>query len=270
MIHGPYKTEMEALLRTCGIGGILDKHRGETGLATIIRPEQAIDRLQGNDPLGALPAGGLPLFQQDLLQVAAQNTANPRAVLVGIDSEVVEPAADQASVGASVQIVATWGSGKGRASAIIDARLGGQVVLSGNVVNVAVRYVLEGTPGFDGPTVRVSANASYGDRPGGNAALTFTTLRTALLPVGAFSTQFLIPKYATRVQWVSPNDPLAFIPPAATIEFRQNPGVVAAGFVLAAPAANTFVAIPNGATNIRIRNNGALNNQYRLIYELGI
>lgn len=269
MIHGPYKTEMEALLRTCGIGGLLDKHRGETGLSITIAPEQAVDRLQGNDPLGTLPAGGLPLFRQDLLQLAAENTANPRAALIGIDAEVVAGASDQGAIGASIQIVASWGSGKGRASAIIDAKVGGQVVVSGNVVNVAVRYVLE-VVGNDGPTVRVSANASYGERPGGAAALTFTTLSTGQLAVNALSSFFPIPKYATRVQWVSPGDPTAFVPPVATIEFRQNVGAVAAGFVLAAPAANTFVAIPNGATDIRIFNNGAINSQYRLIYELGI
>jgi hypothetical protein len=252
------------------MGGLLDKHRGETGLATIIRPEQTTDLLRGIDPLGPLPAAGLPLFQQDLLQLAAESNANPRGALVGIDSQIVEEAADQAAVGASVQIIATWGSGKGRASAIIDTRLGGQVVLSGNVVNIAVRYVLEGTPGFDGPTVRVSANASYGDRPGGNASLTFTTLSTGPLAVAAVSGFYPIPSYATRVQWVSPNDPNAFVAPAATLEFSQTPGAFAAGFVLAAPPANEFVAIPNGATNLRIFNNGALNNQYRLIYELGL
>lgn len=269
---GPYGNEYDALLRACGMGGVLDKNRGETGLAVDLAPGEAVGALITPDPLGPVAlAANLPFIQKDLLQLSGPNKTNPKGILVGIETAIISEAADQASVGASIQIVATWGSGKGTARAIVDCRLGGQVVLSGDVINVAVRYVLEGLAGFTGPIVRVSANATYGDRPGGDAALTFTTLNTGPLAVGAQTPgRFRIPPYATRVQWVSPQNPLAFTPPAATLIFRQNPGVVAAGFVLEAPAAGAFVAIPNGATNISIRNDGALNDSYRLIYELGI
>ncbi len=265
---GPYKTEMDALLRQCGLGGLLDKHRGETGLTVSLAPTEATDLLSGVDPLGPA-AAGLPYVQKDLLQLTSRNRANPDGALVGFNTQIVQEASDVASVGASIQLVVSWGSGKGFANAIVDARIGGQMVIGGNVVNVAVRYVLEAV-GNDGPIVRVGANASYGDRPGGNAALTFTTLNTGPLIVNGESGRFRIPNYATRVQWASPGDPGAFIPPSAVLQFRPNAGAVAGGIVEAAPSANEFVAIPNGATNVSIRNEGDVNDSYRLIYELGI
>jgi hypothetical protein len=229
----------ERQVRVMGRGGVLDKHMGETGLSVTI----GVD-----DP------------DRDLLQLSAINRTNPERLTVGIDVSEVSaagPGADQ-----RVQIVLSWGTGKGVSSAIVDARHGAQITLVANVLNVAVRYL-----GTAGPRMRVGASAGYGARPGGNAALTFTEAATVPLGAGLMSAAFRIPKWATRASWVSPDDPLLFVPPAATMRFFTDPAV---DVQAVSAAATTMVAIPNGADFMVLRNDAGPGRVYRLIYELGL
>lgn len=232
----------EQVVRQLGRGGVLDKHMREQGLAV---------------PMGP----GSP--QRDLLQLGAINKTNPRRVCLGID--VLETGAPAAPLTADhrIQIVLSWGTGKGQSSAIVDARHGAQIGLTANIINAAVRYL-----GASGPNVIVSASAGYGSRHGGQTSLTFTEAETAPLAVGAVSAFFRIPKYATRVAWVSPIDPGAFIPPTATLAFMRAAVIGAPVLNRSAPAGDIFVPIANGTDFIQITNNGGLNYTYRLVYEV--
>lgn len=232
----------EQLMRSMQRGGMLDKHRGETGLAHVLGPD---DRLA------------------DLLQLSSVDRTNPQEVTVGINLEEVEPAG-VGVVDHLVRIILSWGTGKGASQAIIDARHGAQVELVANILNVSAVYLF----GDVGPKVRVSASVAYGGRAGGESVLTFTE-PVATIAAAALSAAFRIPAYATRVAWYSPQDPALFVAPAATLQFRAD--AVLGGRIVSqsSPTDNEFVVIPNGADFIRVRNDGQAGD-LGLIYEIDL
>ena len=233
--------EAERIMRDQRRGGVLDVHRGETGLAQQIGPGD-VDR--------------------PLLQLSASNRTDPELVTLGLDVKIVEDIAAVVVADHRLQFVLTWGTGKGQSAGIVDARHGDQVTLSASIINASVRYV-----GTIGPTFRVSASAAYNSRPGGESVLTFTEV-TVLLAAGALSVAFRIPSYATRVSWKSPDDPNAAVPAAATLQFRRD--ALLGGMIVSqsSPARDAFVAIPNGADFIRIDNDATVAASYFLLYEV--
>ncbi len=235
---------VEAILRECGRGEMLDKHRGETGLRVRLEPGQ----------------------QKDLLQLSSENRADPVVVTVGIDALLEDE--DNEAEAMSLQTVLSWGTGKGVSSAIIDTRVGAQVVLVANILNVAVRYPDPSPLGSQGDVYLVSASVAYGDRPGSaNPALTFTTRQQAIAD-GATGTVEQIPKYAVAVAWMSSDDPTAAAPPAAVLEFiGTRTGAIVAQI---APAPGVFVPIPNFSYFVRARNisGSGASESYRLVFEV--
>lgn len=229
----------ELQLREMDRGRMLDKHRGETGLAHILSPA---------------------LRQADLLQLSSVNRTSPRAVTVGINLEEVETPL-QGVVDHLVRILLTWGTGKGASRAVVDGRHGAQITLVANVLNVAALYF-----GDVGPVVRVSASVAYGDRPGGQSVLTFTEPRV-VLDRAVVSAPFRIPAYAVRVAWYSPIDPNLFPAPAATLQFRADAVLGGAIVSMDAPGSGEFVVVPNGADFMRLRNEAEAG-EYGLIYEV--
>ena len=231
----------ERRMRELRRGSVLDQHHGETGLSIEMGP--------GDQP-------------RDLLRIAAVNRTNPEAIAIGIDVEELEPAPVPGPSDHTVQIDITWATGKGFASATVDARQGGQILLSASVINLSVRYL-----GTSGPLLRVGASASYGTPPGGGEALLTFTQQVVIVGTTLFSAPFRIPKYAARVAWFSRDDPTAFVAPDASLQFVADVGfsrIVS----WVHPAQAGLIAIPNGADFIRIRNDAGLAFAYGLIYEL--
>lgn len=240
----------EHALREARRGGMLDKNRGETGLQQRI----TVGR------------------QVDLLQLTSENRSNPCVVTVGVDVKTESPAALNGPADVRLQTVISWGCGKGSSSAVVDTRVGSQITVVANILNLAVRYPEPVTPGAGASTVfLVSGIVGYGQRPGaGNPALTFTD-ELETLAQGGVGVLREIPKYAVAVAWASTGNPTALTAPAAVLRFvGQNAGTASdQAQVFSAPF--DFVAIPNGAYFISIRNasgGGAINQQFRLIYEL--
>lgn len=231
----------EQRMRELRRGSVLDQHHGETGLSVEMGPGDQ---------------------QRDLLRLAAVNRTNPEAIAIGIDVQELEAAPVPGPTDFALQIDITWATGKGFASATIDARHGAQILLSASVINLSVSYL-----GTSGPLVRVGASASYGTPPGGGEALLTFTEQPVIIASTAFSLPFRIPKYAARVAWFSRDDPTAFAAPDASLQFVAD---VAFSRVVAwvHPPQAGLIAIPNGADFIRIRNDAGLAFAYGLIYEL--
>ncbi len=231
-------------MRAIGRGGILDKHLGETGLAVLMAPLNP---------------------DRDLLRLAATTRSDPRVIAIGVNMIEVRPAPAPAFASDFLlRGVMQWGTGKGFSQALFDLRQGAQLSIAANIINLAVRYV-----GTVGPIVRVSASAAYGLPQSGAAALTFTELPAALAG-NATGAAFRIPAWATRVQWYSPNDPVAAPIPGAIITQHSDTDPTGRIIMASAPASNSFVEIANGADFIRLTNTSGAGHDYGLLYELHI
>ncbi len=247
--------EWREFLRCTGRGGMLDKHRGETGLSVEIGP-QVVSTLTDPERTGTL------------LQLTAVNKTNPKGVLLNVDMVQVRAGLDVAGTPSfRAQLVLVFGTGKGQARAVVDLKRGMQLVVPATTLTASAQY-LDGDDG-NGPLLRASASVGYGNRPGGQQALTFTEGRTVSLVNGATSQAFKIPPYATRVAWQSTRDPTLFTAADANLAFEATPVAAARTSFANVPRA-TFSVIPNGAEFIRIINVGATGTSYFLIYELSL
>lgn len=240
----------DALLRELGRGKVLDVHMRENGLVTRL-----------------VLADGRA---RDLIQLAAKNQASPCILTVGIDVREVVPAEADAPGDVALQIGLEWGVGKGRSTAIVDARHGAQISVCANILNVQAIYPVPENEGGGGATTiwDVSASVVYGTRAGeANHALTFTDAAIVVLNA-ATSAPRAVPKYAVAVAWYSPDDPTVAAAPAASLIFvGRVGGVVVAETVT---VAGQFVTVPNGTYFVLVRNlsTAGASQTFRLVYEI--
>ena len=198
--------------------------------------------------------------EESMMRITAINPCNPEMVTVSINKAITVAAA-AVPTNHRVQIRSRFGTGAGVGEVIFDARQGARITIPTHTLRISGIYL-----GTVGPTVLLSAAAAYGSRPGlGEAPLTFTEA-AVVVAAAATSPALAVPKYMSRVAWISADDPLTVPPPQATIQFSGEAAFTTIEQQLS-PDAGVFRAVAAGMEFARIRNDGQDAN-FQLIYEL--
>jgi len=131
-----------------------------------------------------------------IIDARSRNPNSPQVVTIDLGFEV-----DTVPAGAAIlpQARITWGCGGAKFVAIVDVLKGAQISVAANYLVIEGIYTTLSTTTID--TARISANLSYGTRPGSARGAHFTSLQQTALAagMGVGPAVFTIPNFAKDV-----------------------------------------------------------------------